>query len=327
MRNPYAVLGVSKSASGQDIKTAFRLQAKECHPDRNLEDPDASAVFGEINAAYEILGNPEKRELFDRGLIGADGRRRVKRSVFREFTSSMSGFGFKRRGAAASEPQQETDQADKGPEDSGAFSKSSPDEIMEHIFGQSFVRTHADDAPGLDDIPENQRAKATNSSDPDIFMDLAIPLEAALRRSPLTVDLPDGGTVAIDLPTGIENGRVVRVAGAGRTTDDDRTGDLIVSLRFERHPSLKIDGHHLVCELPVQLHEGIAGTKLPVDTLDGRILVAIPPWSGSDRVLRIAEKGLPDHEGKRGDLLVQIRLLLPDTPVPELEAFGQARAD
>lgn len=322
MRNPYAVLGVSKTASGKDIKTAFRRHAKACHPDRNQHDPEAAVLFGEISAAYEILGDTEKRQLFDDGLINADGRKRAKKSVFRGFASSVSGFGFNRRDPdkAASARR---DDASAEPDDS--FANGSHDEIMERIFGQSFVRTAENDAPGIDDVPGAEPADRPVSSEGDIFVDLRVPLEAALRVVPLDVKLPDGRTIPLKLPTGIESGRVVRLAGEGKKCADGQVGDAVISIRFEKHKTLRTDGVHLVHDLPVQLSDGIAGAKLSVETLDGKILVAVPPWSGSDRVLRVAGKGLPDHEGKRGDLLVNIRLLLPENPVEELLSFAKSK--
>ncbi len=322
MRNPYSVLGVSRTATGKDIKSAYRRHAKAYHPDRNRHDPEAAVLFGEISAAYAILGDEEKRQMFDGGLIDADGRKRSRRSVFRGFASSVSGFGFNRRSADKTEPPPEPETTAK---QGGAFANGSHDEIMERIFGQSFVRGGGgDEAPGIDDIPGAEDSQEADCPERDILVDLAVPLEAALREAPLDVTLPDGRTVAVTLPTGIENGRVVRLAGEGHKDEDGEAGDAVISIRFQKHSTLRIDGIHLVCDLPVQLSDGIAGAKLPVQTLDGKILVAVPPWSGSDRVLRIAGKGLPDHAGKRGDLLVNIRLLLPDDPVEELLSFARS---
>ncbi|MCR9138857.1 MAG: DnaJ domain-containing protein [Alphaproteobacteria bacterium] len=323
MRNPYAVLGVSKTASGQDIKSAFRRQAKACHPDRNQHDPEASVLFGEISAAYEILGDEEKRQMFDGGLIDATGRKRKRKSVFQGFASSVSGFGFNRR--SPNKPAAERT-AERTTEPRDRFANGTHDEIMEHIFGQSFVRDTVDESPGIDDVPGAEPAQEQPIAEGDVMVDLAVPLEAALRVAPFDVPLPNGKTVPLKLPTGIENGRVVRLAGEGEKRADGQMGDAIISIRFAAHKTLRIDGVHLVHDLPVQLSDGIAGTKLPVETLDGKILVAVPPWSGSDRVLRVAGKGLPDHEGKRGDLLVNIRLLLPENPVEELIAFARSNA-
>lgn len=323
MRNPYAVLGVSKTATGKDIKSAYRRHAKACHPDRNQHNPEAAILFGEISSAYEILGDEEKRQLFDGGLIDADGRKRARKSVFRGFASSVSGFGFNRRDANKAES---AENAETSIEPDESFANGSHDEIMERIFGQSFVRNEGNDAPGIDDIPGAEIVGEHTRSENDFLIELVVPLEAALRKTPLDVKLPDGRTVAVKLPTGIENRPTVRLAGEGKRCGDDQAGDAIISVRFETHKTLRIDGIHLIHDLPVQLSEGITGAKLPVETLDGKILVAVPPWSGSDRVLRVAGKGLPDHEGKRGDLLVNIRLLLPENPVKELLSFAKSNA-
>jgi DnaJ-class molecular chaperone len=326
MRNPYAVLGIPKNASSSDVKAAFRKQAKACHPDRNQNDPDAALSFSEISAAYEILGSDEIREMFDSGLIDATGRKMTRKSVFRGFASSVSGFGFNRRKSAKTETAAEEKTPAGAENEADEFANGTHDEIMERIFGQSFVRKTSADAPGMDDIPGADLADEQGQSPGDLHVDLTVPLEAALRTSPMDATLPDGRTVAIKLPTGIENGRTVRLAGQGHTCPDGQAGDAVITIRYKKHKKLRVDGIDLVHDLPVQLIQGIRGTKLPVETLDGKILVAVPPWSGSDRVLRIAGKGLPDHDGNRGDLLVNIRLLLPENPVDELLSYAKSNA-
>ncbi len=325
MRNPYSILGISRVASSSEIKAAFRRYAKATHPDRNPQGIDSDISFSEILAAYEILGDAEKRRQYDDGLIDASGRPLPRRSMFRGFASGMPGFGFKRPESDQSEEKRSEPKEQASDPQSDGFADSTHEEIMEKIFGQSFVRG-ADDAPGIDDIPGGDAEETASFETGDIHVDLFVSLETALRTAPLNVTLPTGKSVSVRVPAGIENEPVLRLRGHGQATGDGQTGDAIIKFRFKKHPHLRIDGVNLVHELPVPLHQGITGAKLPVATLDGKILVSVPPWSGSDRVLRVAGKGLPDHDGTRGDLLVHVRLMLPENPVEELMAFAKSGA-
>ncbi|MEX3007937.1 DnaJ C-terminal domain-containing protein [Hoeflea sp. TYP-13] len=320
MRNPYAVLGVSRSASGDEIKAAFRKHAKSSHPDRNQDNPDAASHFSDINIAYEILGDEKKRRLFDTGQIDAAGRATARKSVFSGFSGvkPWAGFGFKRQ---KPERAQSADENVKEAEpEAGGFQNETHEDVMERIFGESFVRTTAADAPGLDDHPEPE----PDETYPDLRAEIMISLESALKTSSQKAVLPDGRTVDVNLPAGIEDGRTLRLHGKGKTFPDGKTGDALITIRYKKHKYLRAEGVNLVMDLPVPLKDGILGTKLPVDGLDGRLLVTVPPWSGSDRVLRIRGKGLPDCNHRRGDLFVNVKLLLPDSPDENLVAFANS---
>ncbi|WP_136660376.1 DnaJ C-terminal domain-containing protein [Nitratireductor sp. XY-223] len=332
MRNPYAVLGVPKSATGPEIKAAFRKKAKASHPDRNQDNPRAASRFNDINHAYEILGNADKKRLFDSGQIDATGRATAKKSVFSGFAgvNPWNGFNFRRSksGNAATATQAETDE-DKPSEDtkapkSGEFENDTHEEIMERIFGDSFVRKTAGDAPGLDDHPEPEPESEPEESDADLHAELTIPLDTVLKTSSQKVQLPDGKTVKVNLPAGIENGRVLRLHGKGKRVSDDKKGDALITIRYKVHKYLRTDGVDLVADLPVPLKDGILGTKVPFEGLDGKLLVSVPPWSGSDRVLRVRGKGLPDSSKRRGDLYINVKLLLPEEPDEDLLAYARS---
>ena len=326
MRDPYSILGISRVASSSEIKSAFRRHTKATHPDRNPHRTEPEVGFSGILAAYEILGNAEKCRQFDDGPINASGRPVTRRPMFRGFASGMHGFGFKRSEPDPAQQQRSEPEEPASDTQSEGFADSSHEEIMERIFGQSFVHGDADDSPGIDDIPGGETEETASFETGDIHIDLFVPLETALRTAPMNVKLPTGKAVSVRVPAGIENEPVVRIRGHGQTVEDGRTGDAIIKFRFKKHEHMRLDGVNLVCDLPVPLHQGIVGAKLPVATLDGKILVSVPPWSGSDRVLRVAEKGLPDHDGTRGDLLVHVKLMLPENPAEELLAFAKSGA-
>lgn len=320
MRNPYMVLGVPRSATGDEIKAAFRRKAKASHPDRNHDNPDAASRFNAINNAYEILGNSEKRRLFDGGHIDARGRTITRRSVFSGFAgmNPWAGFNFMRTRAQGSD--------DGGPADTATEDKPQPpeqeshEEIMERIFGDSFVRSKADDAPGMDEHPEPE----PEHSDLDLHAEIELPLEQILSKSSQDAELPDGRTVKVNVPAGSQDGRVLRLHEKGARASDGRCGDAVITIRYKAHKYLRTDGADLVTDLAVDLKDGILGAKLPVDGLDGRFLVKVPPWSGSDRVLRVRGKGLPAGGKGRGDLYVNVRLMLPDAQDDDLTEFAKS---
>lgn len=327
MRNPYAVLGVPKSASGEEIKAAFRKKAKASHPDRNQNNPRAASRFNDINHAYEILGDAQKRRLFDSGQIDSSGRATMKKSVFSGFAgvNPWNGFNFRRSKSSDAAARAETVKDKPSDENDGAeargFENDSHEEIMERIFGESFVRKTAGDAPGLDDHPEPE---PESEDDADLCAELTVPLETVLKTSSQTVLLPDGKTVKVNLPAGIEDGRVLRLHGKGKHLSDDKKGDALITIRYKKHKYLRIEGVNLLADLPVSLKDGILGAKLPFESLDGKLLVSIPPWSGSDRVLRIRGKGLPDSNKRRGDLYINVKLLLPEDPDDVLLAYAKS---
>ncbi|WP_419913612.1 DnaJ C-terminal domain-containing protein [Hoeflea sp.] len=328
MRNPYAVLGVPKSATGEEIKAAFRKKAKACHPDRNQDNPNAASRFNDINHAYEILGDSKKRRLFDGGKIDSSGRATARKSFFSGFSGVNPFNGFSFRSDADTKTAADRDKAETSSEDgadadqSGGFEHDSHEEIMERIFGESFARKAAPDAPGLDDHPEPE--PEPEDDDADLRAELMIPLETVLSTSSQKVELPDGNTVKVNLPAGIENGRVLRLHGKGKRLSDDKAGDALITIRYKKHKYLRTDGVDLVADLPVPLRDGILGAKVPLEGLDGRLLVSIPPWSGSDRVLRLRGKGLPDSNKRRGDLYVNVKIILPDTPDDDLLAYAKS---
>ncbi|MDA4844828.1 DnaJ C-terminal domain-containing protein [Hoeflea poritis] len=328
MRNPYAVLGIPKTASGDEIKAAFRKKAKSSHPDRNQNNPRAASRFNDVNHAYEILGNAKKRRLFDSGQIDSSGRATPRKSVFSGFAgvNPWNGFSFKRskNSSAAADEAKRDKPADAASEaDKGGFENDSHEEIMERIFGESFVRKTAEDAPGLDDHPEPE-PETQQVDEADIHAELAISLDRVLKTSSESVTLPDGRTVKVNLPAGIENGRVLRLHGKGKNLPEDKMGDALITIRYKKHKYLRTDGVDLVADLPVPLKDGILGAKVPFEGLDGKLLVSIPPWSGSDRVLRIRGKGLPDSNKRRGDLYINVKLLLPEDPDDALLAYAKS---
>ena len=325
MRDPYDVLGVGRSASEAEIKRAYRKLAKENHPDRHSADAKAQkraqAKFSEINSAYEVLGEKEKRGQFDRGEIDAEGKPRFQgfegfrpgqgaQGGFenidpRTFSDIFSGFGSGGGGARRFRF------ATGGPGGGRRFETSGgEDDILSSILGGlgggrgRGAATAGPGAPGTD-----TRA------------DVAVTLEdIAAGRKP-KVTLASGKTVQLTLPKGVTDGQVIRLPGQGQPSlSGGAPGDALVTVRFVPHPIFKVEGSDLRLDLPVSLHEAVLGAKIPVPTLSGKVQVSIPPHSSSGRVLRLKGRGLPKQSG-HGDLLVTPRIVLPDKADGELEAL------
>jgi DnaJ-class molecular chaperone len=335
MRDPYDVLGVGRSASEAEIKRAYRKLAKENHPDRHGGDKKRAAKFSEINSAYEIVGDKEKRGKFDRGEIDAEGKPRfqgfegyggfragggpggggagfenIDPSVFADIISGLNRGGGARAGAGG--PGARSFRFTTGPggrrfEQSGFEGE---DDLLSSILG------------GLGGGAGGARMRpGPGAPGADLRADVGVTLEdVAAGRKP-KVTLPTGKTVQLTLPSGVTDGQTIRLAGQGQPSPTGGApGDALVTVRFVPHPLFKPEGADLKLDLPVSLDEAVLGAKIAVPTLSGKVQVTIPPHSSSGRVLRLKGKGLPKASG-HGDLLVTPRIVLPDGADGELEAL------
>jgi DnaJ-class molecular chaperone len=291
MRDPYQVLGVSRAATEAEIKQAYRKLAKKHHPDQNKSDPKAKERFSEVNSAYEIVGDKQKRGQFDRGEIGADGKPR-----FQGFEGFGAGPGGAGRGSRRS--------------NSGAGADPfSTDDIISEILG-GFSRSGG--AGG--------RARAARGE--DVTVTAAVTLDQFVRGEKARVDLPTGRAVEVAIPPGARPGQTIRLKGQGRPGAlGGPAGDVLITIDFIPHPLFRVEGDTLRRDLPVTLDEAVLGTKLRVDTLDGPVTLNVPPKSSGGRTLRLKGKGLPRSGGDRGDLLVSLRIVLPEGSDPELETL------
>jgi DnaJ-class molecular chaperone len=295
MRDPYEVLGVTKTASEAEIKSAFRKLAKKHHPDTN-SDPKSKERFNEANAAYEIVGDKAKRKQFDRGEIGADGKPRFQPPPGPGF----GGFeGFGRRGAAPDQGGARTFRWQTGGVGDG---DPFADDILSDIlggFGRQRQRTHAQPAQ-------------------DVTATAAVTLEQLMRGEKVRVDLPTGRTVEVAIPPGTRSGQSIRLKGQGRGSPP---GDAIVTVEYVPHPVFRVEGDTLRRDVSVTLDEAVLGAKVRVPTLDGPVTLTVPPNSSGGRALRLKGKGLPRSGGDHGDLLVSLRIVLPEGGDPELEGL------
>jgi DnaJ-class molecular chaperone len=323
MRNPYDVLGVAKSATPKDIKSAFRKLAKKHHPDQNPDDPKAKDRFAEINQAYEILGDDKRRGEFDRGEIDAEGKPR-----FAGFERAGAGdgadpfAGFRRQGQGPGGARYEY-RSSGGPGGNpfgqgggnpfGGVDDGDASDIFSELFGQAFNRSGAGAQP-------QQQARGET----EILMDVAIEEAATgIRKSIL---FPDGRKVAVQLPTFVEDGTIIRMPGHGAALPNGQRQDAVVKVKLRNNGRYRLEGRDLHEDLQVSLRDAVLGAKVPVQTLGGRVAVTVPAWSSSDKVLRIKGRGMPLKDGGHGDLYVHVRIMLPEGGDPELEKLMRQRS-
>ncbi|HTK14174.1 MAG TPA: J domain-containing protein [Xanthobacteraceae bacterium] len=308
MRDPYDVLGVQKSASEGDIKSAFRRMAKKLHPDANRQDPKAATRFAELNAAYEIVGDKDKRKAFDNGEIDAEGKPRFQgfggggagrggRTAGGGFEGFNwgSGGGFQRGGGAGA--------------GAGGF-----EDILRDVFGRSGARRSSRQHQfEPDDF-------GMAMQDADINAALTITLAEAVNGDSTRLRLPTGKDVDVKIPAGLSDGQQIRLKGQGHILPNGRAGDLLITVSVAPHPIFKVEGRDLRIELPITLYEAVLGAKIRVPLLSGAIELAIPPNTSGGRTFRLKGKGLKQKAGT-GDLLATVRIVMPDKRDDELEAL------
>ena len=308
MRDPYDVLGVSRTASAAEIKGAFRRQAKKLHPDANKHDPKAATRFAELNAAYEILGEDGKRKAFDRGEIDAEGKPR-----FQGFGAGQGpGGGFNQEGVFESFTWGRDGFQRAGGRAGGGFRGF--DDLLKEAFGGGASRRAGRPAGGFQFEAEDFGGIGAAQ---DITAALTITLPEAAKGAKKRVQLPTGKEVDVKIPAGLNDGQTVRLKGQGLAGPGGRVGDLLIAVSIAPHPLFVREGADLRLELPITLYEAVLGAKVRVPTLDGAVEVAIPAGTNSGRTFRLKGKGFPAKDG-HGDLLATVRVMLPEGGDAEL---------
>jgi DnaJ-class molecular chaperone len=302
MRDPYEVLGVKKAASEAEIKSAFRKLAKKLHPDQNKTDPKAKERFAEINSAYEIVGDKAKRKQFDAGEIDANGKPRAP---------GFEGFGFGRAAPGANPGGgARTFRWSTGAGGAGG-DQFSPDDILGEIFG-GFGRGATRERPRQPPVPGE-----------DVAATVMVSLEQLVRGEKVRVELPTGRTLDVAIPPGTRSGQTIRLRAQGRAAIGGPAGDALITVEVAPHPMFRVDGENLRRDVTVTLDEVALGTKLRLATLDGPVTLTVPPKSTGSGALRLKGRGLPKAGGMRGDLLVSLRIVLPEGGDADLEALAQ----
>jgi DnaJ-class molecular chaperone len=281
--DPYQTLGVNKDASQADIQKAYRRLAKKLHPDLNPGNKKAEDGFKDLSAAYDLLGDPDKRTRFDRGEIDASGVERPQQRYYRDFAEG-----------GASHPYAS---------DSGFADFAGADDILSEILGRGGRA--------------NLRMRGQ-----DVHYRLELDFLDAVNGGKQQLTLPDKSVLDVTIPPGTRDGQVLRLRGKGRPgLGGGPPGDALIEVAVRPHPTFERKGDDIHIELPISLKEAVLGGKAKVPTPAGAVTMTIPKWANTGRVLRLKGRGVPRPDGTRGDELVRLKVMLPELPDPELEKF------
>ncbi len=299
----YQRLGIQRGASEAEIKKAYRSLAKQLHPDRNKDNPNAAKRFAEVTQAYDLLSDKDKRARYDRGEIDEDGNPKMPFGA---------GFGGYSQGAG---PQPGAGgQGFEGFQGFGGADAADLSDLFEGLFGG---RSRA----GGPFSGFRQRARAPQKG-ADVAYRLKVPFTDAVALRPQRIKLADGKTIDVKLPGGLEDGTKIRLSGKGAEGPAGR-GDAIVTIQIVPHPHFRRDGNDIRLDLPVTLKEAVLGAKVKVPTPEGPVMLTIPKGTTSGKILRLKGRGFAGKDGKRGDQLVAVEIDVPAHD-PELEKFADS---
>jgi DnaJ-class molecular chaperone len=285
LADPYQTLGVEKDASQAEIQKAYRRLAKKLHPDLNPGDKGAEEKFKDVSAAYDLLGDTEKRARFDRGEIDESGVERPQQRYYRDFADGAS----------------HQYSSDAGFADFGE---------ADDLFSELFSRQRAG---GRDTF--RMRGQ-------DVQYRLTLDFLDVINGGKRQLTLPDGSVLDVTIPPGTRDGQILRLRGKGRPgIGGGPPGDALVEIEVRPHPLFTRKGDDIYVDLPISLSEAVLGGKVQVPTPSGSVTMTIPKGANTGRVLRLKGKGVPRPDGTRGDEYVTLKVMLPEKPDPELERF------
>ncbi|WP_119304399.1 DnaJ C-terminal domain-containing protein [Dongia deserti] len=286
MTDPYRVLGVTRNASDEEIKRAYRKLAKKLHPDLNPGDKKVEAQFKETTAAYDFLSDPEKRRKYDRGEIDESGQPRGFR-----YSNSRPGGGTQQRRTTR------------------GFGLEDDADFTEDLFGDFFGFGK--------DARDSVRLKGA-----DVSYQVRVPFLEAVLGTKQRLQLADGKTLEVQLPPGTDSGQTLRLKGQGLPGRGGApAGDAFIEVTVEAHPIFSRDGNDILVELPITLYEAALGAIINVPTIDGRVSLKVPAGSNSGTQLRLRGRGVQVGKGgARGDQYVRLVVMLPKEVDSELKA-------
>jgi DnaJ-class molecular chaperone len=303
--DPYETLGVSRSASPDEIRRAYRKLAKQHHPDLNPGNSAAEDRFKAANAANDLLSDPERRARFDRGEIDASGEPKYQSPPrYNDFAQGAGGFKY-----GAGPPFGE------GPEGGGEY-----EDLFADFLHQAGAR-------------QGRRRPTGPRRGGDRSYSLDIGFVEAVNGGTQRLALPDGNSLDVRIPPGIDQGQVLRLRGKGDAgPNGGPPGDALIEVFIRPHPVFTREGNDSLVELPITLAEAVLGAKVAVPTTTGSVTLSIPPNSANGARLRLRGRGIPARAGpgrsprSAGDQYVRLKLVL-DSNDESLAAFLRARTD
>ena len=302
--DPYAALGVSKTASDAEIKKAYRKIAKADHPDLN-PDPAAADRFKAAAAAYDLLKDPEQRRRFDAGEIDAGGQERAQHRYYRQHAEQ------------AGNPYAQ---------DYGFSGDPDLSDVFEDLFGQ---RAQGRGPGGFGGFRSGgggfgggfggagQREADFNMRGQDHRFQLEVDFMTAARGGKTRISLPEGGDLEVAIPKGAHEGQTIRLKGKGGPGyGKGAPGDAYLTLSIRPHPEFQREGDDIFLTLPITLDEAVLGGKVAAPTIDGTVNLTIPKGASSGQKLRLRGRGV-----NGGDQQVELKIVMPSKPDDELTAF------
>lgn len=292
----YEVLGVSKTASEAEIKSAYRKLARKYHPDLNKDDKSAAEKFKEISNAYDIIGNAEKRKKYDNNEIDADGKPTGFGAGFGggnyDFRQGGNPFGGGYGGA-------------EGFSGAQGFDFSS-------IFGEDIFSQFTGRRGG-------GRSYARKGQ--DVSFSMRVDFSDAAKGVEKQVNL-GGKNVNVKIPAGTQSGQTLRLKGLGGAgMNGGENGDALITVNVDEHPYFKNDGLNILLDLPISVVEAIKGAKITVPTINGKVAVKVPPYSSSGDKLRLKGQGIKSKSGQ-GDEIITLQVMLPKNKSADLDKIA-----
>ncbi len=295
--DPYEALGVKKTASDAEIKQAYRKIVKSSHPDINPDDAGAEARFKAASAAYELLKDPQRRARFDRGEIDASGQERPEHRFYKHYADSG---GNPYRAGQGFEDFEDVDLSD---------------------FFDEYLRRRPAPGPGAGGgTGAGFEGREFHAHGADRHYRLEVAFLDAVLGATTRLTLPDGKALEVTIPRGIRDGQTLRLRGKGGPgIGKGRPGDALITVHVAQHPLFRREGNDIRITLPITLDEAVLGARVEVPTITGKVKLSIPKGASSGQVLRLRDKGVLPARGKRGDALVELRIVTPPKIDAELE--------
>ena len=300
-RDYYEILGVSRSASHDEIKRAYRALAKKHHPDRNPDDPSAEVKFKEVQQAYSILSDPKKRSEYDRFGEAGVGR----------WTRSSQGQNVYQWGVGSSVDANDLEDL------LSAFGGGERASVFEQFFGRR--------------QPHGHRRQPRAGANEEVTATLSF--EQAIHGTSVTVQVrgprdADRRELEVKIPPGVEDGQKIRLKGRGQPgTDGGAPGDLFLVCRIQPHPYFTRRGADIYLEVPVSVTEAVLGARIEIPSLDGRATITLPAGTLGGTKLRLQGRGITTRNGtERGDQYAVIKIVPPSPLTAEQrEQFERLR--
>lgn len=293
--DPYATLGLTKTATDAEIKTAYRKLVRKHHPDLHPDDTAAEAKFKAVSSAYDLLKDPQTRARFDAGEIDASGAEKPQRSYYRDYAEA---------------PQQRYRQSG-GFQGFGSGGGGDPADIFAEILRQRARGGGAEDFSGA-----NFSARGG-----DLRYTLEVPFLDAVRGAKTRIMLPGEGGLEVQIPRGTADGQTLRLRGKGAPgMGGGPAGDALVTIALRPHPVFRREGDDIVITLPITIDEAVLGGKITAPTIDGPVSLTVPKGASSGQVLRLRGRGVA-HGTATGDQRVELRIVAPAKPDAALVEF------